>query len=141
MQYEEFVGKVNDRVGTTTSEKASENTQYAIQATLVTLGEHLTGSEAQALAARLPPELEAQLASGNYAETAKGFSAEEFHRRVAEREDASGPGNDSEQTRATAQATAEAVLAVLEEAGGGGFGESPQSPRQPPQQAAPVPNA
>lgn len=114
MQYQEFVGKVNERIRA----RYPGETEYAIKATLATLGEHLTGREAEDLRARLPVELEAQLASGNYAEAAKDFSPAEFHRRVAERgglplaEDGGGHARD------TTQASAQAVLAVLSEAVG-----------------------
>lgn len=129
MQYEEFVGKVNERAGTA----APGDAEYAIQATLATLGEHLTGSEARDLAAKLPPELEAQLASGDYAETAEGFSSAKFYRRLAEREDASGTGSEH------ARATVQAVLAVLSEAAGGA--DLGEAPRKPPRETAPLPNA
>lgn len=129
VQYEEFVGKVNERIPAGFPAEA----QYAIQATLGTLGEYLSGSEAEAFGARLPAELQAQLASGNYAEAAKKFSAAEFRRRVAEREglpvtaDGGIPG----------QASTDAVLAVLSEVTGGtGFEILPPTLRP-----EPLPNA
>lgn len=122
MHYPEFVGRVNERIR---AGRPGE-VEYAIKDTLATLGEHLTGREAEDLGARLPAELQAQFASGNYAEAAKDFSAAEFHRRVAERGRLSQAEEGAGHAWATAQAasqaidrdTIQAVLAVLSEAVG-----------------------
>lgn len=111
MQYQEFVNQVNERIRAGYPGEA----EYAIKATLATLGEHLAGKRAEDLGARLPAELQAQLASGNYAEAAKDFSPVEFHRRVAER----GRLSSAEDGAGHAQATGQAVLTVLSEAVGG----------------------
>lgn len=82
MQYQEFVNRVNEQIKT----EAPGDAELAIQATLSTLGERISGGEAENLAAQLPAELQTQLESGNYMEEAEPFSLDEFYLRVAERE-------------------------------------------------------
>jgi uncharacterized protein (DUF2267 family) len=60
-----------------------EDAERATQATLETLAERIADGEARDLAAQLPPEIAPHLATTSPAE---GFDAEEFVRRVAERE-------------------------------------------------------
>ena len=105
MQYQEFLNKVQDRIGPAQPEEA----RRAITATLSTLSERISGGEASDLAAQLPEELkEPAQRSG---EEAERFSYEEFLRRVGERE---GTNTD------TARDHASAVLTVLKEAVTGG---------------------
>jgi uncharacterized protein (DUF2267 family) len=96
MHYQEFVNRVNERI----REDMPGETEFAIQATLATLGECASGKEAESLASRLPVELSAQVRSGNYAEEAKSFSLAEFYRRIAEREGALFIEGSSLRTRA-----------------------------------------
>lgn len=84
MHYQEFVNRVNERI----HEEVPGETEFAIQATLATLGECVSGKDAERLASGLPVELAAQLEAGNYAQKARSFSLEEFYRRIAEREGA-----------------------------------------------------
>jgi uncharacterized protein (DUF2267 family) len=58
--------------------------ERATHATLKTLGERVTAGELDDVAAQMPPELAPSLAGPREAE---GFDAEEFVRRVAQRED------------------------------------------------------
>lgn len=115
MQYQEFVNRVNECVRSGHPGEPSAEAEYAIQATLATLGEHLSGAQAEELGARLPAELEAQLASGNYAAAAKGFSPAQFHLRVVKRV-LLPQAEDSGHAQDTDQGTAQAVLTVLSEA-------------------------
>ena len=108
MQYQEFVNRVSERM----SSVESTEPEHAIQATLATLGEHLGGARAEELGRRLPAELEAQLARGNYSEVGRGFSAEEFHRRVAEL-------GGSPRAEEDGGVQGQVVLSVLSEALGG----------------------
>jgi uncharacterized protein (DUF2267 family) len=80
--------------------------ERATEATLTTLAERLSGGEARDLAARLPREIAPRLRADGRAE---GFGADEFVRRVADRE-----GTDP----ATAARHARAVFAALERAVG-----------------------
>lgn len=64
MQYQEFVNRVNEQIRT----ESPGDAELAIQATLATLGERISGDEAENLAAQLPAELQTQLESGNYTE-------------------------------------------------------------------------
>jgi uncharacterized protein (DUF2267 family) len=96
MQYQEFVNRVNEQIRT----ESPGDAELAIQATLATLGERISGDEAENLAAQLPAELQTQLESGNYTEEAEPFSLDEFYLRVAEREGASSPETAVEHARA-----------------------------------------
>jgi uncharacterized protein (DUF2267 family) len=82
-----------------------EGAERATHATLQTLGERLDRQEARQLAAQLPPEVAPWLATTGPAE---GFDADEFVRRVAEREgtDATTAGRDA---RAVLDALSRAV--------------------------------
>jgi uncharacterized protein (DUF2267 family) len=97
MRYAPFIGTV-EQVGDLTREEA----ERAIEATLRTLGEHLTLGEARDLAAFLPSEVRRFLTT--MGEGAERFGLDEFYRRVAERE-----GVD----RRTAAAHARAVFVAL----------------------------
>ncbi|HTF47623.1 MAG TPA: DUF2267 domain-containing protein [Pseudonocardia sp.] len=78
MKYEEFITNVAERVG-----MAPEKTEKVVAAVFRTLGERLSGGEAEDLRAQLPKQLQAHLVSPE--ENAQGFGIEEFARRVAQR--------------------------------------------------------
>lgn len=78
MNYDEFVGQVQNRARLATGGEAVR----AIHATFTTLGTRLYGQEAQNLAAQLPPELGEYLTTGDN----ESFSLDEFFERVAEEE-------------------------------------------------------
>ena len=101
MQYEEFLNRVQDRIGPAQPDEA----RRAITATLSTLSERISGGEANDLAAQLPQELKEPIQRSG--EEAEAFSLEEFLRRVGERE---GVNAD------TARDHASAVITVLREA-------------------------
>jgi uncharacterized protein (DUF2267 family) len=105
VQYEEFLNKVQDRIGPTQPDEA----RRAIIATLETLGERISGGEANDLTEQLPKELKEpfQQAGGDNEE----FSLDEFLRRVGEREDVE---TDAARDHALA------VMTVLKEAVSGG---------------------
>lgn len=105
MHYQEFVNRVNERI----QEQTPGETEFAIQATLATVGECATGREAQSLSSQLPVELAAQLEMGNYAKEAKSFSLAEFYRRIAEREGAISVERSSLRTRAVITALFETL--------------------------------
>jgi uncharacterized protein (DUF2267 family) len=105
MQYEEFLNKVQDRIGPAQTDEA----RRAITATLSTLSERISGGEAEDLAAQLPQELKEPIQRSG--EQAEAFSLEEFLARVGERE---GVNTD------TARNHASAVMTVLGEAVSGG---------------------
>ncbi len=81
MKHDEFIATVRKRARLTTHEEA----ERAIKATLETLAERLTGSEAGDLASQLPAEI-AIFMQPPYAGTQDSFSVDEFFRRVSERE-------------------------------------------------------
>ncbi len=105
MQYEEFLNKVQDRIGPAQPDEA----ERAIVATFETLGECISGGEATDLADQLSEELKEPLlrASGE----PERLSLEEFLERLGERE-----GVDSDAARNHASA----VMTVLREAVSGG---------------------
>lgn len=105
MQYQEFVNRVNEQIRT----ESPGDAELAIQATLATLGERISGGETENLAAQLPAELQTQLESGNYTEEAEPFSLDEFYLRVAEREGASSPETAVEHARAVMEQLTHAV--------------------------------
>lgn len=78
VDYDSFVGVVERDAGV-----SREEAERAVQATLRTLAERLTGGEAEDVADQLPPELRQHLTDGSNAEP---FDLSEFLRRVAERE-------------------------------------------------------
>ncbi|MBA2442411.1 MAG: DUF2267 domain-containing protein [Rubrobacter sp.] len=106
MQYSEFVQRVKDRIGITSTSEA----EIAINATLTTLGERITGGEANDLAAQLPEELKDPLTSSSSSE-AEDFGLAEFYRRVTEREGLSVKESTEH---------ARAVMGALSEAASGG---------------------
>ena len=101
MQYEEFLNRVQDRIGPAQPDEA----RRAITATLSTLSERISDGEANDLAAQLPQELKEPIQRSG--EEAEAFSLEEFLRRVGEREGANAD---------TAREHASAVITVLREA-------------------------
>ena len=105
MQYEVFLNKVQDRIGPTQPDDA----RRAIIATLETLGERISGGEANDLAEQLPEELKEPLQQAG--EDNEEFSLDEFLRRVGEREDVETD---------VARNYTSAVMTVLKEAISGG---------------------
>jgi uncharacterized protein (DUF2267 family) len=99
MDHESFVRIVEDALGT-----SRDDAERAVQATLQTLAERLDRGEARDLAAELPPQIAAWLATAGPAER---FDVDEFVARVAARE-----GTDL----ATAEAHARAVFVALGQA-------------------------
>jgi uncharacterized protein (DUF2267 family) len=97
VQYEEFLNKVQDRIGPADPDE----TRRAVTATLSTLSERISGGEAKDLAAQLPEELKEPIQRSG--EEAEGFSFEEFLRRVGERE---GANTDAARDHASAVITA-----------------------------------
>ncbi len=79
MQHEQLLGAVQHRGRMASREEA----ERAIQATLGTLAERLTGGAAANLAAQLPPEAASAMRDVEFAEA---FSLDEFFRRVSRRE-------------------------------------------------------
>lgn len=106
MDYSELISRIEDQAGLDT-----EGAEQALAATLSTLAERISEEEAQDLASQLPGEVKPQVTEAVDGE-AEVFSAEEFIRRVAERE--GGIPRDQ------AWAHAEAVLITLREAISGG---------------------
>ena len=98
MQYEEFLNRVQDRIGPAQPDEAR-------RAITATLSERISGGEANDLAAQLPQELKEPIQRSG--EEAEAFSLEEFLRRVGEREGANAD---------TAREHASAVITVLREA-------------------------
>lgn len=128
MQYEEFVQRMESKLGPDALDPADPGqAQLAIQATLTTLAERITGGEASKLASQLPAELKTSLEAKSEEEAAEDFSLEEFHRRVAEREDV-------DQAKATVHASV--VMSTLREAVTGGEVEDVRS--QLPDEFAPL---
>jgi len=84
MQYDEFVGEVQNR----TRLPSQGDAVRAIQATLETLAERITAGEASDLAAQLDPALGTFLRD---ADTTERFSVDEFFLRVAAKETADLP--------------------------------------------------
>ena len=100
MQYDEFVGEVQNRARL----PSRGDTVLAIQATLETLAERIAPGEADDLAAQLPPELGTFLRD---VETTERFSVDDFFLRVGAKETADLPD---------ATHHARAVMTVLQEA-------------------------
>ena len=105
MDYSELIGRVEDTAGLDT-----EGAEQAVAATLTTLAERISEEEAEDLAAQLPGDVKARL-MGAVGE-GEVFSADEFIKRVADREGGIRPDE--------ARAHAEAVLVTLREAISGG---------------------
>jgi uncharacterized protein (DUF2267 family) len=74
-----FIARVEQAAGI-----GRDKAERTIQAVLGTLADHLDGGEARTLAAELPPEIAAWVATSGPAE---GFDLDEFVRRVMELED------------------------------------------------------
>jgi uncharacterized protein (DUF2267 family) len=100
MQYDEFIGRVQNRARLGTSGEAVR----ATRATLEVLGERLFGGEAEDLAAQLPREVGRYLTADGGSES---FGLDEFFRRVSEREEVELPD---------AVHHARAVMSVVQEA-------------------------
>ncbi len=100
MRYEDFVGRVQQRARV----KNWNEALAAIEATLKTLGERLTSTEAADLAAQLPPAIGRFL---TVVDTNKDFDLEEFYEHVSRRESIGQP---------ISREHARAVMSVLEEA-------------------------
>jgi uncharacterized protein (DUF2267 family) len=79
MRYDTFVSTVQDVAGT-----SREQAERAVEATLRTLAEHITGGEVRELRVLLPREMRPLLPVTP--EEAERFGLDEFLRRVAERE-------------------------------------------------------
>ncbi len=101
MQYDEFVGEVQNR----TRLPSQGDAVRAIQATLETLAERITAGEASDLAAQLDPALGTFLRD---ADTTERFSVDEFFLRVAAKETADLP-DAVHHTRAVFDVLQEAV--------------------------------
>lgn len=100
MQYQQFLTRVAEEAGV-----SEDEADDAARATMQTLGERLAGGEAGDLAAELPPELSEPLESVEI--DSDRFDADEFCRRVADREEVSED---------EAREHAEAVLHALRDA-------------------------
>lgn len=96
LDYEHFVATVERE-----AEAPRQEAEHAVQATLQTLAERLSGGEAEHIARQLSPELRPLLQDGG---NAQPFDLQEFVRRIAQRE-----GVDRE----TAERHARAVFATL----------------------------
>ncbi len=101
MQYDEFVGEVQNRARLPSRGDAVR----AIQATLETLAERIAAGEASDLAAQLPPELGTFLRD---VDTTERFSVDDFFLRVAAKETADLP-DAVHHTRAVFDVLQEAV--------------------------------
>lgn len=101
MEYEEFVGRVEGRIG----DAAPGEAEQAVISTFETLAERVSDGEARDIAEQLPEELAEPLRG--LTGDPESFSLEEFFRRVAEKEDV-------DQDRAAAHVTV--VMSVLGEA-------------------------
>jgi uncharacterized protein (DUF2267 family) len=105
MDYSELIARIEDTGGLDT-----EGAEQALAATLTTLAERISEEEAADLASQLPREVKAQLTGGGG--DGEVFSANEFVKRVAEREGGIAPEEGRRH--------AEAVLITLREAMSGG---------------------
>ncbi len=122
MQHEEFIEEVRKRADLTSTDEA----ERATRATLIVLGEYLSGGEGPDLAAQLPQGI-AEYLKRQPPGRPEIFSLEDFLQRVAEEEDI-----DSE----SASTHARAVINVLEEAVSRGEMENVR--RQFPEEFAPL---
>lgn len=127
MQYEEFVERVEAQLGPAHLDPYQPGrAKLAINATLTTLGERISGGEAGDLASQLPEPLKTSL-SVKSEDEAGDFSVQEFYRRVAEREEAD---------IAVASIHASSVVRTLREAVTGGEVDDIRS--QLPEEFAPL---
>ncbi len=101
MEYEEFVGRVEGRIGGAAPGEAEQ----AVISTFETLAERVSDGEARDIAEQLPEELAEPLRG--LTGDPESFSLEEFFRRVAEK-------GHVDQDRAAAHVTV--VMSVLGEA-------------------------
>jgi uncharacterized protein (DUF2267 family) len=85
MKYKDFIEAVQDELGLSADEAAA-----AVDATLETLAERISGGEVDDLMSQLPRELHPPLARGNEEShgAARKMSLEDFVRELAEREGA-----------------------------------------------------
>ncbi len=100
MKYHEFIDLVQERARLGNE----RDTLVAIEATMKTLGERLTDTEASQLAAQLPAEIGRFL---TVVDTNKSFDLDTFYEHVSQRESIGQPMSRDH---------ARAVLSVLEEA-------------------------
>lgn len=100
MDYRGFITTVERETATPT-----EEAERAVRATLQTLAERISGGEADDIAQQLPPELRPLLQDGK---DAQRFDADEFVRRVAERE-GTAPATAARHARAVFAALGRAV--------------------------------
>ncbi len=105
MEYSELLARIEDQARLDT-----EGAEQALSATLTTLAERISDEEAEDLASQLPGEVKAQLTGA--VGGGELFAADEFIKRVADREGGVPPEE--------ARAHAEAVLITLREAISGG---------------------
>lgn len=103
MDADEFVQRVQGEAELDDAQQA----RAATEATLWTLGEHLSAGEAADVDALLPEGLRGSLTASSD-ETPAEFSVEEFYRRVADREDVD-PDDATVHVRAVTAALAAAV--------------------------------
>ena len=103
MDADEFVQRVQGEAELDDAQQA----RAATEATLWTLGEHLSAGEATDVDALLPEGLRGSLTASSD-ETPAEFSVEEFYRRVADREDVD-PDDATVHVRAVTAALAAAV--------------------------------
>jgi len=106
VQYQEFIGRVQQQAGLRSFERA----EAATRATLTALGEYLSGGEGHDLAAQLPQGLAEHL-HRQPPDRSFIFSLNDFLQRVGEEEGVE---------IGAAEAHARAVVDVLEEAVSGG---------------------
>ena len=106
MQYQEFIGRVQQQAGLGSFERA----EAATRATLTALGEYLSGGEGHDLAAQLPQGLAEHL-HRQPPDRSFIFSLNDFLQRV---------GGEEGMEIGAAEAHARAVVDVLEEAVSGG---------------------
>lgn len=104
MQYDEFIGQVQDRARVDSRGEALK----ATRATLETLAERLAGNEPGNLGSQLPEEVAKFVGTGAQSES---FGLDEFFKRVSKREEADLP---------VAAHHARAVVSVLQDAVAGG---------------------
>ncbi|WP_445279928.1 DUF2267 domain-containing protein [Streptomyces sp. DSM 118148] len=102
MEYDAFLAKAAERAGV-----SLDVAETLTRATFEVLADRISGGEAQDLAEPLPEPLESWLRTDE--EIAKGYGAQSFVRRVADR---------AEVPRELAEAGIRAVLATLREAVG-----------------------
>lgn len=100
MRYDEMLARVREELGLPDQEHADK----AIRATVQVLGERLSGQEPANLRDQLPAELATELPTTG---DGQSFDADEFIRRVGERE---GLGCSQDQLRQHAQTALTVVL-------------------------------